>query len=145
MEASGRNGGKALEALVGKGLSQGIAQVAAVGSPLHPFILDETGKMYVLFDPSGARDPMELALRAIRERLSGIQRCALVIDTRITTTDGRKSDAILVMACERDAETGESWAQCYVPKGFFRKFRSEGEPERVGDVRNFIRIALEQA
>ena len=138
-------GRHSLESLVKSALRHGIGQVGTVGSPLHPFIIDEAGKMYVLFDETGKRDPMAMALPAIRDRMSQIRLCALVIDTRITTSDGRKSDAIVVMACERDAEAGQVWAQRYVPKRLFRKFRVDGGAERVADTRNFIRAALEDA
>lgn len=72
----------------------------------------------------------------------GIQRCGLVIDSRITFKDGKKWDAIVVMACERDQPEGVVMAQRYVPKGFFRKFRTEGGPEQIGKAKNFIEVAL---
>jgi hypothetical protein len=85
---------------------------------------------------------MELALRAIKDKVPGIQRAVLVLDTRITRPDGRKADAILAMSCDRESETSPVWAQCYVPKGLFRKFRTEGEPEQVGEAKNYITVAL---
>jgi hypothetical protein len=133
---------KTLRELVDVGLEQGIAQVEAVGSPLHPFLVAEDGTLMVLFDAEGGTDPMRMALPAIKQRMPNVQRCVLVLDSRVTLQDGKKWDAILVMACERDAERGEVWAQRYVPKGFFRKFRVEGTREQVGEVRNFIQAAL---
>ena len=141
MEASHR--GLTLEQLIDRGLSQGIAQVEVAGSPLHPFLIDESGKMYLLFDNVGGVDRMQLALSAIQSNVPDVQRCALVLDTRIAGTDGRKMDAILVMACERDVERGDVWAQRYVPKGLFRKFKVHGDRERVAETRNFITAALE--
>lgn len=137
--------GVELMALVEKALAQGIAQVQAVGSPLHPFFLDEAGTMYLLYDGGSGADPMEMALKAIKENAPQIQRCALIIDTRLTLADGKKWDAIVAMACERDAETGTVWGQRYVPKGLFRKFRVEGEREEVATCKNFIAAALEAA
>ena len=65
-----------------------------------------------------------------------------MIDTRLTGKDGRKRDAIVAMACERDRGDGVLWAHCYVPKGWFRRFRTDGEPESIGACRNFIDEAL---
>ncbi len=126
-----------------RGLEQGILQVQAAGSPLqHPFLLDETGKLHILYDAAGDSDPMELAFRAIKRRLPNVQRCALVIDSRLTFARGKKWDAIVVMACERGAAEGEVWAQRYVPRGWFKKFRVEGESEMVAKARDFISAAL---
>jgi hypothetical protein len=71
--------------------------------------------------------------------------CTLVIDSRITFTDGKKWDAVVVMACRRGADEGVIWAQRYVPKGLFRKFRTEGTAEEVGKSRDFITAALSDA
>ena len=131
--------------LIDRGLTQGITQVESVGSPLHPFLIDESGKVYLLFDNVGGMDPMQLALSAIKSNLPAVQRCALVMDTRIGGTDGKKMDAILVIACERDVERGDVWAQRYVPKGFLRKFKVHGEREKVAESRNFISAALAEA
>ena len=128
--------------LIDRGLTQGIAQVQAAGSPLHPFLFDETGTMYLLFDETGGRDPMDLALSAIKEKIPNVRRCVLVLDTRIAAAGGKKMDAILVMACDRDVELGDVWAQRYVPKGWFRKFKTHGEREKVAAARNFIAAAL---
>lgn len=131
-----------LDEMITRALTQGITMVQEVGSPLHPFLLDEGGNLYLLFDESGTVDPMELALQAIRDKVPGIQRAVLVIDTRLTRSDGRKVDAITAMSCDRARETSPVWAQCYVPKGLFRKFRTEGTPEQVGEAKNFITVAL---
>lgn len=126
-----------------RGLEQGIKQVQAAGSPLqHPFLMDEAGRLHVLFDAAGDSDPMELAFHAIKRKLPNVQRCALVIDSRLTYARGKKWDAIVVMACERGAAEGEVWAQRYVPKGWFKKFRVEGESEMVAKARDFISAAL---
>lgn len=131
-----------LDELVKTGLDQGVAQVEAAGTPLNPFYVSEKGKLYVLVDNVGGVDPMEMALKAIKDQTPDIEGCALVIDTRVTLSDGKKWDAILVMACERTAEEGVLWVQRYVPKGWFRKFRIEGEPEKMGKAKNFISVAL---
>jgi hypothetical protein len=131
-----------LSKLVELALAQGIKQVEAAGSPLHPLLFDDTGKMMILFDESGAKDPMELACDAIRSHAPETLHCALAIDTRITLADGKKWDAIVVMACTRGSDDGTAWAQRYVPKGLFRKFRAEGAPEQVGKSKDFITVAL---
>jgi len=131
-----------LEDIVSRALEQGIVQVQAAGSPLHPFLLDETGTVMLLYDDTGGVDPMELALQAIKTQRPGIQRCALVIDSRVTLGDGKKWDAIVAMACDRSQPLGVVMAQRYVPKGLFRKFRSEGAPEQIGQAKNFIEVAL---
>jgi hypothetical protein len=136
---------KSLKELIDLGLSQGISQVEAAGSPLHPFLIDETGAMFVLVDTRGGIDPMQLAVPAIKKQILNVLRCALVLDSRIGGPDGKKLDAILVMVCERNAERGEIWAQRYIPKGFFRKFRVEGPREKVADSKNFILAAIENA
>lgn len=133
-----------IEALARDALILGIQQVEAAGSPLHPFFLDESGKMCLLYTEE-AIDPMQLLMPALRDQMPQIVRCALVMDTRITGSDGRKCDAIVVMACERDQDEGVVLAQRYVPKGWFRKFRTEGEREQIAACRNFIRAALEEA
>lgn len=131
-----------LRELIDLALGQGIAQVAKVGSPLHPFFIDERRTAYFLFDSVGGKDPMELALPAIKTKAPNIQRCALVIDTRIAVDGSKKCDAIVVMACEHNKDEGEVWAQRYVPKGLFRKFRTEGARERIANAQNFIKMAL---
>ena len=133
-----------LEALARQALALGIQQVEAAGSPLHPFFLDQRGTMCLLYDERGV-DPMQLLLPALRQHAPDIARCALVVDSRITGNDGRKWDAIVVMACERDQDEGLLMAHRYVPKGWFRKFRTEGGQDRVGACRNFIRAAFEES
>src|SRR5215212_2341780 len=86
-----------LTELVDSALSHGVKQLEAVGTPLHPFFLDETGKIYLLVDNVGGVDPMEMALPAIKKHAPAILRCALVIDTRITLQGAKKWDAIVVM------------------------------------------------
>ncbi len=131
--------------LVKLGLEQGIKQVEAAGSPLHPLLFDETGRMMLLFDDVGGRDPMELACVTIKKHAPNVLRCALVVDTRVALDDGKKWDAITVMACERGTDEGTVWTQRYVPKRLFRKFRTEGEAEQVGKSRDFISAALSDA
>jgi hypothetical protein len=133
-----------LSQLIQNALKQGVQQVEAAGSPLHPLLLDDTGRLMILFDTSGT-DPMELACRAIQKEAPDAIRCALVIDSRITGQDGKKWDAIVAMACQRGGEQGEVWAQRYVPKSLFRKFRVEGAPEKIGAAKDFISAALADA
>lgn len=52
---------------------------------------------------------------------------------------------VMAMGCERGTDEGAIWAQRYVPKGVLRKFRTEGEPERVGKSKDFITVALGEA
>ena len=134
---------QSLADLASAALHQGVEQLKAAGPPLHPFFLDEDRSAFFLVDNAGRTDPMTMALDAIPQHAPQIRQCALVIDSRIGFHDGKKWDAIVVMACERDAGNGVVLAQRYVPKGLFRKFRLEGEPERIGEARNFIDAALE--
>lgn len=131
--------------LVERALEQGLTQVEAVGSPLHPFLLDDRGRMLLLFDEQGGVDPMELACAAIKTHAADAAHCALVLDSRLTFADGKKWDAIVVMACVRGSDEGVVRAQRYVPKGLFRKFRREGVVEDVGTSKDFISVALEDA
>ena len=124
-------------------MKQGVEQLKAVGTPLHPFFLDEKRNAYFLVDNAGGTYPMTMALPAIRDNVPGIEQCALVIDSRIGYHDGKKWDAIVVMACARSEEEGVVIAQRYVPKGLFRKLRLEGDPEQIAKARNFISAALE--
>lgn len=98
--------------------------------------------MYLLVDNVGGNDPMELALAAIKSHIPNVEMCALVIDTRVTLSDGKKWDALLAMTCARDKEEGLILAQRYVPKSFFRKLRLEGEFEVLGKAKNFISAAV---
>ena len=96
MSEAGEKQTHSLDQLIELALAQGLSQVEAAGSPLHPFYFSETGQMHVMFNPGDA-DPMELAYQAIKSESPDIQRCALVIDTRVTLSDGKKWDAIAVM------------------------------------------------
>ena len=82
------------------------------------------------------------ALSAIREHAPECKRVVLVLDTMLTTQDGRKSDAIVAMGSELGQETGPMWAQIYRPRRWFRRFRVEGKLEKIGEVKNLIREAL---
>lgn len=136
-----------LRTLIDDALEQGIRQVEAAGSPLNPFLMTDSGEAAFLFDPTGEASPIDLALGALRKSpaLAGAQRLALVLDTRITTKEGSKSDAILVLACDRGGGEGESWARFYRPKGWFRRFRAEADAQQVGTARNLFEAALEPA
>ena len=139
------SGPLSLPDLIQRALRIGIAQVADVGSPLNPLLFDDTGRMFILAGGDEPLEPMELALDAIRSHCPSAARCAVAIDTRLTLSDGKTWDAITVLACDRDAETGTMWAQCYVPKKLFRKFRLEGGMQEIGTIKNFIAIALQEA
>jgi hypothetical protein len=131
-----------LSEMIQDALEQGIRQVKAAGCPLHPFMVVDPAKILFLFDPSGQTEPMEMALSAIREHAPECKRVVLVLDTMLTTQDGRKSDAIVAMGSELGQETGPMWAQIYRPRRWFRRFRVEGEREQIGEVKNLIREAL---
>lgn len=141
-DASG-SAGMSLRELIEHCLAQGIQQVQAAGSPLHPFLVSDTGTMALLLDPSGQAGPVDMALQALAREptLRDARRVGLVLDTRITGEDGRKSDAILVIACERDAGDGETWAHCYRPKGLLRRFRAEAQAEKIGGAKNLFEAA----
>jgi hypothetical protein len=120
-----------LSEMIQDALEQGIRQVKAAGSPLHPFMVVDPAKILFLFDPSGQTEPMEMALSAIREHAPECKRVVLVLDTMLTTQDGRKSDAIVAMGSELGQETGPMWAQIYRPRRWFRRFRVEGSSRRL--------------
>ena len=136
-----------LPALIQFALEQGVRQVEAAGSPLHPFLVTSEGTMALLFDAEQRADPMDMAVRALRDdpMLASAQRVAVVLDTRVTPKDRPKTDAILVLACERDAGEGEAWARFYRPKGWFRRFRSDGDAVQVGTAKNLFDVALAPA
>jgi len=136
-----------LPALIQHALQQGLHQVEAAGSPLHPFLVADDGTIALLFDPAGRAEPMDMAMQAIRgePKLAAARRIAVVLDTRITLQDRPKSDAILVLACERSGGEGETWAHFYRPKGWFRPFRREGEAMQVGAAKNLFDEALAPA
>lgn len=133
-----------LSALIEYALQQGLRQVEAAGSPLHPFLVADDGTIALLFDPTGRADPMDMAMQAIRgePKLAAARRIAVVLDTRITLQDRPKSDAILVLACQRDGGEGEAWAHFYRPKRWFRPFRREGESMQAGATKNLFDEAL---
>jgi hypothetical protein len=131
-----------LSEMMQEALEQGIRQVRAARSRLHPFLVVDPAKILFLFDPSGQSEPMEMALTAIREHAPACERVVLVLNTTLTAQDGRKSDAIVAMGSERGQETGPMWAQIYRPGSWFRRFRVEGERETIGEVKNLIREAL---
>ena len=131
----------ALMPLIQRALHEGVRQVQAAGSPLHPLLFVDGDRVFFLYR-EGDEDPMSLALQAIQSQATDARRCALVVDSRITGEDGRRWDAIVVMACERGRERGEVWAQRYAPKRLFRSFRIEGEAEQIGESRDFISHAL---
>ena len=134
-----------LAELVTVAMDAGVRQLAVAGSPLHPLLFDESGAMSVLFDEAGQAEPMDMACNAIAHSLPNIHRAALVIDSRISLVGERKkSDSIVVMVCERGLAEGQIWAQCYRPKSFFRKFRTEGVPQLVGTTKDFITMALDE-
>ncbi|MFN8571395.1 MAG: hypothetical protein U0132_05010 [Gemmatimonadaceae bacterium] len=127
-----------LSDLIEFALDQGIRQVEQAGSPLHPFLIEGSGRAHFFLCTKGDADPMEIALQTVRSAAAAATTCALVIDSRITMTDGKKVDAIVVMACERGIPEGEAWAQAYRPKGFLRSFKRLPMRERVGTARNLF-------
>lgn len=131
-----------LQELAQLGLAQGAIQIEAVGRPMHPMLIDELGRFHALLNDQGNNDPMTLAKSVIWNTARDIRRAALVLDAKRQFSDGRKSDAIVVMVCERGVEAGEIWAQRYHPKSLFKKFRLEGEPEVIGQSSDFISQAM---
>ena len=129
-----------LTALRQLALEQGIKQVREVGSPLNPFLIFETGRAFFLVctQTQVKPDPMEIALQTIRKHGREFQRCALVIDSRLTLKAGGKRDAIVAMMSERNARDGALWAQCYAPKRFWRSFKVVGEPEQAATSKNLF-------
>ncbi|MCC6930478.1 MAG: hypothetical protein IT359_15940 [Gemmatimonadaceae bacterium] len=124
--------------LIAFALDQGAAQVASVGSPLNPFLVTETGRAHFFVCIRGNGDPMEIALKTLRTEEREATACALALDSRITTRDGKQSDAILVMASRRDGSLGETWAQGYRPKGLFRSFKLLPLREQVATSKNLF-------
>lgn len=81
---------------------------------------------------------MEIALKTLRTEGAAATACALVLDSRITMHDGKKTDAIVVMASRRDGSLGETWAQAYRPKGLFRSFKVLPMREQVATSKNLF-------
>ncbi len=111
-------------ALVQYALDQGVMQLGAVGSPLNPFLVYDTGRAHFFVCLEGDGDPMDIARHTLPADSVPSDACALVIDTPITLTDGKKTDAIIVMASGRGMPEGETWAQAYRPKGLFQSFEA---------------------
>ncbi|HPV73402.1 MAG TPA: hypothetical protein PLX31_00825 [Gemmatimonadaceae bacterium] len=132
------SGAMSYPALIEFALDQGTAQVAEVGSPLNPFLVTETGRAHFFVSLKGDGDPMEIALKTLRAEAKGASACALVLDSRITMRDGKKTDAIVVMASRRDGSLGETWAQGYRPKGLFRSFKVLPMREQVATSKNLF-------
>lgn len=132
------NSTMSFEALIAFALDQGTKQVAEVGSPLNPFLVTETGRAHFFVCTKGDGDPMEIALRTLRTEEKEAAACALVLDSRITMHDGKKSDAIVVMASRRDGSLGETWVQAYRPKGLFRSFKVLPMREKVATSKNLF-------
>ena len=132
-----------VEELARRALALGTQMLKDAGTPLHPFLLDQDGNAKFLVDGQGGVDPMEMALRAIQSDASKLQRCVLLVDTKLGFKDGKRWDAIVAMSCDADEDEGVVLAQRYVPKGWFRKFRLEGDVDQVAKCKNFIRVALE--
>jgi hypothetical protein len=109
-----------------------------VGSPLNPFLVTETGRAHFFVSLKGDGDPMEIALKTLRAEAKGASACALVLDSRITMRDGKKTDAIVVMASRRDGSLGATWAQGYRPKGLFRSFKVLPMREQVATSKNLF-------
>jgi hypothetical protein len=111
------------DALIQYALDQGVTQVAAAGSPLNPFLIYDTGRAHFFVCLAGDGDPMEIALQTLQNDSVQPAACALVLDSRITMAGGKKADAIVVMASQRNEPEGVTWAQTYRPKGLFRSFK----------------------
>lgn len=125
-------------ALIDFALDQGTKQVAEVGSPLNPFLVTESGRAHFFVSLKGDGAPMEIALKTLRTEGAAATACALVLDSRITMHDGKKTDAIVVMASRRDGSLGETWAQAYRPKGLFRSFKVLPMREQVATSKNLF-------
>lgn len=132
------NAAMSYDALVAFALDQGTKQVAEVGSPLNPFLVTESGRAHFFVSLKGDGDPMEIALKTLRTEGQAATSCALVLDSRITMHDGKKTDAIVVMASRRDGSLGETWAQAYRPKGLFRSFKVLPMREQVATSKNLF-------
>jgi hypothetical protein len=119
------------DALIPFALDQGLRQLKEVGSPLNPFLLLDSGRAFFFVCTAGDADPMEIALQTLRERGAEASSCALVVDTRIALKNGTTCDAIVAMASRRDASEGQTWAQSYRPKGWFKSFKALEIREQV--------------
>lgn len=114
---------------------------AREGTPLPPFLLTDSGALDYLFDGDGRTHPVELAVRLMLAggRAASASMVALAMGTRITTPAGRQSHAVLVLACAREADAGDVWAQAWRPRRWYRGFAIEGAPWRVGTALNLFR------
>lgn len=131
-------GTMSLTALIEFAVEQGLAQVEKVGSPLHPFLVEETGRAHFFVPASGDGDPMEIALQTLRGDGRHATACALVIDSRIAIGNEAKTDAIVVVASARDAAEGEIWAHRYRPRGWLRSFKRIAAREKVAASKNLF-------
>ncbi len=136
-----KGGPLSFDALIQYALDQGTAQVGKAGSPLNAFLVYDTGRAHFFVCLAGDGDPIEIALLTLHADTVQPAACALVIDTRITMADGRKTDAIVVMAAQRGVAKGVTWAQAYRPKGIFRSFKVLAMREEVGTSRNLFHEA----
>jgi hypothetical protein len=133
-----KGGPLSFDALIQYALDQGTAQVGKVGSPLNAFLVYDTGRAHFFDCPAGDGNPIGIALQTLHADMVQPAACALVIDTRITIADGKKTDAIVVMAAQRGVAKGVTWAQAYRPKGIFRSFKVLPMREAVGTSRNLF-------
>lgn len=111
------------------------------GTPIQPFLLTDSGALDYLFDGDAGTHPVELAVRLMLAggRAASAARIALAMGTRLTTPAGRQSHAVLVLACVREADAGEVWAQAWRPRRWYRAFAVDGAPWRVGTALNLFR------
>lgn len=126
-------------ALIHFALDQGARQVLEGGAPLAPFLLLDSGRafFFVRGDANADADPMAIALRTLRAHGGDARACALVLDTRLEVR-GTRTEAIVVMACERDGGNGQTWAQGYGRKGLLRRWALTSLRERVAECRNLF-------
>ncbi len=135
----GPNTSEALLALVSDALSHGVDTVSArpvdrAEDAMHPFVMLHDGEHRRMERFVGATAEGDLAAARAMLAASTAERAALVYDGYAPDERGRKTDAILVEASERDAGHGLAFAQRYAPATRRKPFRTVGAASYLGRV-----------
>ncbi len=135
----GPEASEALLALVSDALGHGIDTVSArpvdrAEEAMHPFAMLHDGGHRRLERFVGATAEGDIAAARAMLAASAAERAALVYDGYAPDERGRRTDAILVEACERGAGHGLAFAQRYAPATRRTPFRTVGAASYLGRV-----------
>jgi len=136
---SGPDASEALLALVSDALGHGVDTVSArpadrAEDAMHPFVMLHEGEHRRMERFVGATAEGDIAAARAMLAASTAERAALVYDGYAPDEKGRRTDAILVEACERDAGHGLAFAQRYAPATRRKPFRTVGAASYLGRV-----------